>query len=213
MMENAPGVRPTGRPLFIRRHRGFSLVEVMMSVVLLAIGTAIALPSFRDQVEKRQVTNGAEQLVSFINMAQGAAMKTNQVVTVSWTHTDANDWCIGAVASETACDCAVTDNTSDSFCRIGTKDYVIDDSIADGRGLIARMDGAGGSYAFDPVRGLFTDLDDTLTVELQSRSGDFRLNMMVNSTGRVTLCSDSAEYAVPGYEICPTTEIRLVEAY
>ena len=92
MMENAPGVRPTGRPLFIRRHRGFSLVEVMMSVVLLAIGTAIALPSFRHQVEKRQVTNGAEQLASFINLAQGAAMKSNRVVTVSWTHENANSW-------------------------------------------------------------------------------------------------------------------------
>ncbi|MBT8039436.1 MAG: GspH/FimT family pseudopilin [Gammaproteobacteria bacterium] len=212
MMEYAPGVRPTGRSLFIRRYRGFSLIEVMMSVVLLAIGTAIALPSFRDQVEKRQVTNGAEQLASFINMAQGAAMKTNQVVTVSWTHTDSNDWCIGAAASESACDCTVTDIDSASYCRIGTKDYVLDHSIADGRGLITRMDGAGGSYAFDPIRGLFTDLDDALTVEMQSRSGDFRLNMMVNGSGRVTLCSDSAEHAVPGFKVCPTTDVQFVEA-
>lgn len=212
MMENAPGVRPTGRTLFIRRHRGFSLVEVMMSVVLLAIGTAIALPSFRDQVEKRQVTNGAEQLASFINLAQGAAMKLNRVVTVSWTHENANSWCIGATEGDVACDCMVTDGSSDSFCRVGSQDFLLDDSIAEGRNLVTRMDGDG-AYAFDPVRGLFTDLNDSLTLELQSRSGDFRLNMMVNPAGRVVLCSDSAEHAVPGYKICPTNVVNLVEAY
>ncbi len=45
-------------------HRGFSLVEVMLSVVLLAIGTVLAIPSYQGMVDKRQVPNVAEQVAS-----------------------------------------------------------------------------------------------------------------------------------------------------
>jgi hypothetical protein len=48
------------------------------------------------------------------------------------------------------------------------------------------------------------DLDDSLTVELRSPSEDFRLNLMVNNTGRVILCSQDSEHAVPGYATCPS---------
>ena len=90
-----------------RRHRGFTIVELMMSIVLVAIGTALALPSYREMVEKLQLTNGAEQLASFVNTAQGISSRTNQVVTVSYSRANHDEWCIGAVIGETACDCTV----------------------------------------------------------------------------------------------------------
>ena len=40
-----------------RRHRGITLFEVMMSVVLVAIGASMAVPSYRDMVEKRRRNN------------------------------------------------------------------------------------------------------------------------------------------------------------
>ena len=213
MMEKSPGVRPLGKSLLPGRHSGFSLVELMMSVVLLAIGTAIALPSFQDQVEKRQITNGAEQLAAFVNTAQGFAMKTNQVITISWSFTDSNDWCIGAIDSESPCDCNVTSWSSDSYCKIDGDTYKLDDSMATGRSLVHRVSGGDGAYAIDPVRGLLTNLDDSLSMELRSRSGDFRLNLRVNNAGRVTLCSDGADYAIPGYDVCPSSDIQVAEAY
>ena len=199
-----------GHPSAALRTRGFSLVELLMSVLLLAIGAAVALPSYRDMVEKRQVTNGAEQLASFVNIAQGTAMKLNRVVTVSWSHTDSNDWCIGAIDSETACDCTVTTWSSDSYCKIASDTYKLSDDIATERGLVHQIVGGDDSaYAFDPVRGLFTDLDDTLTMELRSRSGDYRLNLVVNNAGRVTVCSPAEEYAIPGYKECePEADIE-----
>jgi type IV fimbrial biogenesis protein FimT len=208
-MDKSPGVRLKGRSLLIRRHRGFSLVEIMMSVVLLAIGTAIALPSFRDQVEKRQVTNGAEQIASFINSAQGASMKTSREVWVKWSRTANNDWCIGA-SVDAACDCNQVNS-----CLISGQEYVIDNSAAGDRDLLYSITGGGwdNAYGFDPVRGLMLDLNDAPVMRLQSNSDEFRLSIYVNSTGRVILCSSDAEHAVPGYDVCaPAAEVQMVEA-
>jgi type IV fimbrial biogenesis protein FimT len=173
----------------------------MMSLALVAIGTALALPSYRDMVEKRQVTNAAEQLASLINSAQGAAMKTNRTVTVSYLHTDGDEWCVGAVAGETACTCDQDDPDEDDFCQIGSQPFLIDASHTGGLNLMHGITGDG-AYAFDPIRGLFRDLDDSLTMQLRSASGDFRLNVLVNNTGRVTICSANESHAVPGYGTC-----------
>jgi len=184
---------------------GFSMVELMMTVVLLAIGMALALPSYRDMVEKRQVTNGAEQLASFINTAQGVAMKTNQIVTISYDRSGDNDWCVGAVSGTTACDCTQTNPEAGDYCQIATQPFILNNGHTGDLELMHNMNGDG-SYAFDPIRGLFMDLDDSLTVELRSPSEDFRLNLMVNSTGRVIVCSNDSTHGVPGYAVCPADD-------
>lgn len=202
MISTTLSIRSTGAAPNRSRHLGFSLVEVLMSVVLLAIGAALAIPSYRDMVEKRQVTNGAEQVSSFINTAQGIAMKTNEVITVSYSRTDDDDWCIGAVTGTAACDCTESNTEAADYCQIASQPFILNNSHAGDMELMHSMSGDG-SYAFDPVRGVFMDMDDSLTVEMRSKSESFRLNMVVNSTGRVMLCSDDAEHGVPGYPTCP----------
>ena len=192
------------------RRRGFSVVELLMTVVLVGIGVAVAMPSYHDMVEKRQVTNAAEQVTSFVNSAQGVAMKTNRVVTVSYARTAGDDWCIGAVTGETACVCSQSDPEEADYCQIGSQPFFINGSHAGGLDVMHAVTGDG-SYAFDPIRGFFRDLDDSLTMELRSQSGDFRLNVLVNSTGRVTVCSADASHAVPGYAICGAAPFPLGE--
>jgi type IV fimbrial biogenesis protein FimT len=209
MIRKTLGTRSRGTTFHVSRNHGFSLVEVMMSVVLLGIGMALALPSYRDMVEKRQVTNGAEQLASFINTAQGVAMKTNQVVTVSYSRAGVNDWCIGAISGATPCVCTQTDPVAADYCQIATQPFVLNNSHTGDLELLHGIDGDG-NYAFDPIRGLFMDLNDSLTVELRSPSEDFRLNLMVNNTGRVILCSEDSAHAVPGYPTCPSQLIEEV---
>jgi prepilin-type N-terminal cleavage/methylation domain-containing protein len=71
-------------PPNISHCRGFSLVEVMMSVVLLAIGTTLALPSYRGMVEKQQLSNKTEQAASFVSSTQGGLSEASPVVTASY---------------------------------------------------------------------------------------------------------------------------------
>jgi len=208
MIRRTLNTGPLGHSPRFTHCQGFSLVELMMSILLLAIGMALALPSYRDMVEKRQVTNGAEQVASFINVAQGVAMKTNQVVTVSYARTDDDDWCIGAVSGDTACDCTVTDTSATNYCQIATQPFILNNTHASDRELVHSVTGDG-AYAFDPIRGLFVDLDDSLQMELRSPSDQFRLNVMVNNTGRVILCSNSSDHAIPGYQVCPAQPVEV----
>ena len=45
MIDKSLCARRTGRFPLLSRHRGFSRVEILMSIVLIAIGTALALVS------------------------------------------------------------------------------------------------------------------------------------------------------------------------
>jgi prepilin-type N-terminal cleavage/methylation domain-containing protein len=71
-------------PPNISHCRGFSLVEVMMSVVLLAIGTTLAIPSYRGMVEKQQLSNNTEQAATFVSSAQRGVSEASPVVTASY---------------------------------------------------------------------------------------------------------------------------------
>lgn len=201
MIRRNPSAGSRGFFHTIRSHRGFTLVELMMSIVLIGIGTSLALPSYRDMIDKRQLTNNAERLASFVSSVQTISSRTNQVVTVSYSHTDHENWCIGAVIDDTACDCTETVTTASDFCAIDSQKFVMDDGDTNDQALLHSITGDG-AYSFDPIRGLFLDLDDSLTMELHSDNRKFKLNLVVSSTGQVILCSDDSEHAIPGYAVC-----------
>lgn len=183
-------------------HRGFSIIELMMSIVLLAIGMALALPSYREMVEKRQITYGAEQLTAFLNAAQSESIKRNEMLTVSYQRTANNNWCAGATLGAAACDCTEVNTTAADYCAIDSVPWVMNNTHAGDHELVTVMNGDG-AYTFDPVRGLMTNLNDTVEIEMRSNSDAYRLNLTVAATGQVTLCSDSDSHRVPGFKVCP----------
>ena len=200
------GVRPSGRK---NHHKttGFTIVELMVSVALLGTILALALPSYREMVEKRQLTQGAEQVHAFLNSIQGFASRSNENVTVSYSMTDSDDWCFGATLGDTACDCTETSSAESDFCSIdGAAARVTNDQTGN-RGLLQSITGDG-AYAFDPIRGLFVNLDDSLDMEMHSPSGDYQLRLIVSNTGHTTLCSKDTDHSVPGYKICPADEVE-----
>jgi type IV fimbrial biogenesis protein FimT len=189
------------------RQTGFTIVELMLSILLLAIGVSLSLPSYREMVEKRQLTHGAEQIMAFVNSTQMEAMKQNRVVTVSYTRTDDNDWCFGATLGATACDCNETTSTESDFCAIDTAPRIINNGNTGNLDLLKSVTGDG-AYSFDPVRGIFTDLNDSLAVEMSSNNENYQLNLTVNNTGQAILCSKDASHTVPGYKVCPVVVVE-----
>jgi type IV fimbrial biogenesis protein FimT len=178
----------------------------MLSIVLLAIGTALSLPSYREMVEKRQLTHGAEQIMAFVNSAQSEAMKRNQVVTVSYARAADDDWCVGAVVGASACDCTEDSSGDPDYCAIDSAPRIITNENVGNTELVKAIAGDG-AYSFDPVRGIFSDLDDSLVVQMSSNDGNYLLNLTVSNTGQVIVCSNDSSHTVPGYGVCPADAV------
>lgn len=65
------------------RKSGFSLVELMVVIVVMAVLAAIAYPSFRDLIATQRIRAAASALYESLLLARSEAIKRNNVVTLS----------------------------------------------------------------------------------------------------------------------------------
>jgi len=66
----------------VRQARGFTLLELMITVALMAIILGLAVPSFRDLIQNNRATTQANDLISFLQLARSEALKIGQPVTI-----------------------------------------------------------------------------------------------------------------------------------
>ena len=180
------------------KNKGFTVIELLIAVAVVAIVTSLALPSYRTIIEKRQVTSGAQQIASFLSLAQLEAVKRNEEVVVSYSRTDDGNFCIGIDADDGACDCGANLNscTVDGAPRVMTQDNLNYPEA------LTAMTGDG-AFSFDPVRGMLTTFTDVASVSFVSQpENTYALNVDVGPTGRVRICSVNSGTQVPGFQTC-----------
>lgn len=69
----------------IKGMRGFTLVELMITIVLLAIVAGIAMPNFIQFIQKNQVQAKADELKTFLQFARGQAVTSRKTYEVTTT--------------------------------------------------------------------------------------------------------------------------------
>lgn len=62
--------------------QGFTLLELMVTIAVLAILATVGVPSFRDLIQNNRVTTQANELVSALSFARTEAVKRGQSVEV-----------------------------------------------------------------------------------------------------------------------------------
>ena len=172
-------------------HKGFTLIEVMIAIGVLAIIMSLALPSYRSIMEKRQVTSSAEQLSAFMSAAQMEAVKRNQPVAIVCSTDDGN------------CQAIVLEDVDEGDEILRTLEF--SNLKADVIGIAYNPDD--GQVAFDPARGMLAQEDistNPIEIQLSSAMGEYALNITMLPTGRISMCSDTdrADKTVPGYVVC-----------
>ena len=186
--------------------RGFTLIEAMIVLAVVAVIASIALPSYRTLIEKRQVTSGSEQIGAFLSAAQLESVKRNQFVGVTYKAYDGG-WCLGMITGDVNtvdCDCEVATAGEADACEIDNALKVFHSSNLTYPDVLnsASFGGVDNRIVYDPVRGLLLD-SESVKMALLSDSSSYALDIEVTETGRVKVCSNkAADKDVPGYKEC-----------
>ena len=77
-------------------ERGFSLVEMMVVIAIMAILTSIAAPAFQDIVVQSRLSSQTNDLIGTIQAARGEAIKRNRRVLFCSTSSATSSDCAGS---------------------------------------------------------------------------------------------------------------------
>jgi len=63
-------------------NRGFTLIELIITVTVLSVMLAIAIPNFRDFVRRNRLTTQSNEFVTAINLTRAEAIRRNRNVSL-----------------------------------------------------------------------------------------------------------------------------------
>lgn len=192
------------------RDYGFTLIELIVTLVVLAILATLAAPSFASLIDKSRLRGATDDLVSLLNTARANAIKLQRDVNVSITGT--TTWCAGAVnapdpaaegapiLSASKCDC-----TAASACTIAGNPAIVSSSTYSGAALSSVASQISGSgVVFNAKLGAldFSALPDDPLFTVASPSGKFKAQVSVSPLGQTRVCVPNGSPFVAGYSSC-----------
>ncbi|MBU0913605.1 MAG: GspH/FimT family pseudopilin [Gammaproteobacteria bacterium] len=75
----------------LQRQKAFTLIELMISILVLLVLMAIAVPSFTDLLARNRLSGQANELLSVIQLARSEAIKQNQTIRLCKANADLDD--------------------------------------------------------------------------------------------------------------------------
>jgi type IV fimbrial biogenesis protein FimT len=155
--------------------RGFTLIEAMVTVTILGVMIAIAVPTYTDIVAKRRVLRAAEAILSDLRWARSECFKRD--VNMRVTFTIGESWSYSVNADPKGTDTQIKTISVDSF---------------PGTTMTSANFRGGVTYTtFDAVRGVNKN-NGTIVLNADNRSA----SITVSTLGRVRICD------APGYPDC-----------
>ena len=186
---------------------GFTLLELMVTVVVFVILAVLAVPGLATYMEKSRLRGAADDVVNQLAQARQVAVKYDRSVSLKTTGSG-NTWCVGAREAAApdpgdqsgaagTCDCA----TAASTCTVDEgKVLVVSSTSHSGITLTSPA----GDLAFDGRLGIRSDASvgnaDASSFDLTSKSGKYALTVKVSPLGQATVCNKTGN--ILGYPQC-----------
>lgn len=190
----------------IRWARGFTLVELMVTLAVLAILLAAAGPSFADFFERYRLRSAVDDSLALFAQARQGAVKADRNVRLLVGGT-ASNWCLGAVQAQepatagalvattpAACDCAAAPN----LCQVEGEQLVASGTGRRGVSVSA----VGADFTYDSKSGTLANLASTPQIDFLSSTQRYGLSVRVSALGQARACVIAGKRPVPGYRPC-----------
>lgn len=168
-----------------RPNNGFTLIELMVTVSIMAIIALIAAPALQDFVDKTRLKGATDRIYADMQFARSEAVKRNSSVSISFS--TGSNWCYGINAGG-SCDC----NTANA-CSIKTVSHSEFNGIA-----LNSATFTSNSTTFNPVLGT---LSSAGLARLQSSAGK-QACVHMSLIGQIGLCSPAGTANLGGYPTC-----------
>lgn len=190
------------------RESGFTLIELMVTIAVLAILLAVAVPAFTAFLEKSRLRGAADALASQFALARAEAMRTDRNVTLAIKGEDAS-WCSGArqfdaggtmgiaaAGGAEACDCSSTP----AQCLVAGNQSLV---ASAGHGGVLLLDSDGLGFVFDRKTGSLVDLaPKTLKLRSEEHPDRFGLDVITTPMGHARTCIPTGFPSFGGFRPC-----------
>jgi type IV fimbrial biogenesis protein FimT len=167
------------RSLEAPRSRGFTLVEMMITIAVMALVLSLAVPSFTNMIRNNRLASGSNELISALTYARSEAVKRRLNVSVcvrdgEACSTDVNNWGQGWLI--------FTDDLAPSGQLDAPGDALLLSSDPSNSGVQITANAA--SVTFSPLGEANTA---AFTVTKSGCKGNNERGLTVQSTGRLSL--------------------------
>lgn len=169
----------------MKKNSGFTLIELVITLAVVALLVALTLPNFRSLIQNNRATAQANQLVTALNLARGESIKRGTAVSVcastntasaAPTCSGVNDWATGWLV--------FTDNSAAGSPSVNTVLRVWES--LEGSPTLTSGGGSATSFVRFAASGLVNPTT-TFTLTLPDCTGEQKREIDVAAMGRVSV--------------------------
>jgi type IV fimbrial biogenesis protein FimT len=164
------------------RATGFTLIELMIGIAIMAIVLTLGLPSFHVWMQNARLRTAAESISHGLQQARSEAVTRN--TTVKFSLEAGSSWTVGCDTASASCPAAIQSRaTGDGSSAAIT--------VTPADGATIKFNSLGRMSSPTPGTGVFTKIDVDVDSAVLSATESRELRITVDVGGNVRLCDPS----------------------